>query len=299
MLRDLETKKFNHYFYSDPSVKENKICQICGNDSKDHVEKDQMKEEIKENNQAALNPPNHVSNRKSNRKQEDNKMDGIQATIKNEDDLKKVNPIDNDKINDNPENISKRFVSKGTHLDEVAIDIADEHIHNHNKNILQQVVLSFPPDVVEKLEDPKLCTICYANSKDDEIIFSCNHKFCFQCIVSHISTKIINGRVAEIKCLSAGCIRVFSDEEVKRFVDNVMYSKYRRFKLNQQKLQKINETYNIVNCPHPDCEEVIEFDPKQEECFVECEMKHKFCAKCLIEGWHKKGDCKTVNNQVI
>jgi hypothetical protein len=64
------------------------------------------------------------------------------------------------------------------------------------------------------------------------------------------------------------------------------------------KLQKNIESNNIVNCPHPDCDEVKEFDPKLEECFVECEKKHKFCAKCLTEEWHKKSECKSVFLQI-
>jgi hypothetical protein len=288
MLRDIESKKFNHYFYPDPDIKDKEVCQICGNSSKDHQEKDPIKQEdivISSNNQ-----PSHKSNRKTNRKTpDDNKLNEI--IVNNEIDLSKENNIINEDVIPNKNNSKRSHVSSNRKNEK--IEESPEKICKNDLNI-KKIHLNFPQEVVEMLEDPKLCTICYTNSKEDDIIFSCNHKFCLPCINMHLTTRIVNGRVADIQCLSAGCTRIFEDDEVKKFVDNNLFVKYKKFKLNQMKLNKKNENFVIVNCPHPDCEEIKEFDPKGDELFVECINQHKFCAKCLNEGWHKKSECKTV-----
>jgi hypothetical protein len=103
-----------------------------------------------------------------------------------------------------------------------------------------------------------------------------------------------------IKCLYGGCPKTFIDEEVKNFVSPEVFKKYRKFKISQMKLN--NPDKNYVNCPHPDCEEILDVDvdgdaaQNEEEMLMECGYGHKFCARCKTEGWHKKKDCKNVSS---
>ena len=102
-----------------------------------------------------------------------------------------------------------------------------------------------------------------------------------------------------IKCLYGGCPKTFIEEEIRAYVSSEIYSKYRKFKMSQLKLN--NPNINYVNCPTPDCEEIVDYeipaDPK--DTLIECNIGHKFCAKCKTEGWHKKGKCKTYDHSLI
>ena len=96
-----------------------------------------------------------------------------------------------------------------------------------------------------------------------------------------------------IKCLYGGCPKTFVDEEVKEFVTPEIFYKYRKFKLTQMKLNNPDKVY--INCPFPDCEEIIDVESMQEpDSMMECNFGHKFCARCKMTGWHQNGKCKNV-----
>lgn len=102
-------------------------------------------------------------------------------------------------------------------------------------------------------------------------------------------------KVLLIKCLHGGCNKTFIEEEIKKYVDNETFNKYRKFKFNQLKLNNNNSKY--LNCPFPDCEDFIEYyDELEYNPFIQCENEHKFCVKCKEIGWHKKGKCVDVIN---
>ena len=95
--------------------------------------------------------------------------------------------------------------------------------------------------------------------------------------------------------MGAGCAKRFSDEEVRYFItDDKIWNKYAKFKVNQQKVSERGRNY--VNCPFPDCEEVMIIDPAIFDDFcMECDEGHQFCARCKNEGWHRPEECKKVN----
>lgn len=99
----------------------------------------------------------------------------------------------------------------------------------------------------------------------------------------------------KIACLYGGCPRVFTNEEVKLYVNEELWRKYRRFMIQQIKLSAKDTT--MMNCPYPDCDEITEVDPLGKQIFVECEKKHKFCSKCKQIGWHTDGKCENVYNK--
>ena len=96
-----------------------------------------------------------------------------------------------------------------------------------------------------------------------------------------------------IKCLSGGCPRAFVEEEIKEYVTPETFYKYRKFKIVQMKINNPDKFY--INCPFPDCEEILDAESiVDSDPMMECNLEHKFCAKCKALGWHKKDKCNDV-----
>jgi hypothetical protein len=80
--------------------------------------------------------------------------------------------------------------------------------------------------IEEELKKPKSadeepCPICYENkicmveTKADTFVFSCDHRFCVECVRSQFTILIDNGDVLKLHCLQAGCINPASDSQLK------------------------------------------------------------------------------------
>jgi hypothetical protein len=96
-----------------------------------------------------------------------------------------------------------------------------------------------------------------------------------------------------IKCLYGGCKKIFAEGEIKMFIGDQLFYKYKKFKLGQIKLN--NPDKNYMNCPIADCEEIVELNENLiQGPIVICNLGHKFCANCKTPGWHKKGKCNDV-----
>ena len=65
------------------------------------------------------------------------------------------------------------------------------------KKFVAQKTIEFAKEILEEYEDPNLCYICWANKVDEASAdFSeCKHLFCSNCIKSHLTTSINNGKV--------------------------------------------------------------------------------------------------------
>ena len=112
--------------------------------------------------------------------------------------------------------------------------------------------------------------------------------FCDNCIKTYLTNKIINGQVLDIKCLLGGCPKRYSEEEINANVEEEVFKKYKKFKNIQIKLSNPNKIY--VNCPFPDCEEIVDCTNPESE-FMICNNNHIFCYKCHKLGKHEKGKC--------
>jgi len=99
--------------------------------------------------------------------------------------------------------------------------------------------------------------------------------------------------------MEAGCTRKFTDDDVRYFVkDDPNWNKFVKFKINKQKTAVGGSNY--VNCPYPDCEEVMMIDPQIIWDFcMECDEGHQFCARCKNEGWHPPEECKKYDEQLM
>ena len=172
---------------------------------------------------------------------------------------------------------------------------------NNNQNLRNNVFsridinkIEIPQETLNMFDNPNTCRICFANTvnKSNPAQITCGHFFCDNCIQMHMTTKIVNGRVLDIRCLMGGCPKKYTDDEISANVNDIVFHKYKRFKNEQLKLNNPNKKY--VPCPFPDCDELVEIENPDEE-FVECGQRHVFCYKCHRLGTHKKGKCQREN----
>ena len=181
-------------------------------------------------------------------------------------------------------------------------------LNNNNKNINVQssnLILSTQSDRKKKLDfgkieipketlllfdSPDVCRICFSNNINPNNIaqITCGHFFCDNCIKTYLTNKIINGQVLELKCLLGGCPKRYTEEEIQLNVEEEIFKKYKKFKNAQIKLSNPNKLY--VNCPFPDCEEIVDCTNPESE-FITCNNNHIFCYKCHKLGKHPKGKC--------
>jgi hypothetical protein len=164
-----------------------------------------------------------------------------------------------------------------------------------SKRDLNLIKIDLPQEVLDDFEDPNICRICFSSklNVDPKVTFSCQHEFCKTCVYSYLFTNIVNGNVMNIRCIYGGCPRVFTNEEVKANVDDDLWEKYRKFLVQKLKLNQPNVP--MMNCPYPDCDDIVEIDPLERQIFVECDYEHKFCSKCKEVGWHEEGRCEKVS----
>jgi hypothetical protein len=94
-----------------------------------------------------------------------------------------------------------------------------------------------------------------------------------------------------IYCLFGGCKKTFIEDEIKKYIGDQLFKKYKKFKKEQIILSNPNKNY--LYCPIPNCEEMVEI-VNEEITFFECSAGHKFCGRCKTAGYHKKGKCNDV-----
>ncbi len=98
----------------------------------------------------------------------------------------------------------------------------------------------------------------------------------------------------KIKCLFGGCPRIYTDTEIRIFIDADIYIKYRRFYNRERKIN--NPDHEFTYCIAPDCDEIIDITYliKNKENMAECNSNHRFCYNCRLEYEHKINECENV-----
>jgi hypothetical protein len=190
--------------------------------------------------------------------------------------------------------------------EEVVLDVTDRKLFSDRSQIinkisrtnnvqkLNKVEIVLPMETMVDFDDPLICQICFAEKlkQDPIVMLECNHKYCNNCIVKYLENKIKDGNVLNIKCLYPNCMQCFSNENIKHVVSTYFWIKYKKFLL--QKLKMNQDSIKLMNCPFPDCEEIVEIDPYGMQIFVECASNHKFCSMCQECEWHQVGKCNKV-----
>ena len=205
----------------------------------------------------------------------------IQSTNKNPNNTLNNNKLNNIGLNNNN---TKNINIYTSNL------ISSTSSQSERKKRLDFGKIQIPKETLLLFDSPDICRICFSNKVNPNNIaqISCGHFFCDNCIKTYLTNKIINGQVLDIKCLLGGCPKRYSEEEIKANVEEEVFKKYKKFKNIQIKLSNPNKIY--VNCPFPDCEEIVDCTNPESD-FITCNNNHIFCYKCHKLGKHEKGKC--------
>ena len=264
------TKKYNHKFYK---LKKSEKCGICNDKYETHNNCDSN-----EKNEIII-PPKLSNNYNSNTAKTLNLEDSYRIDTE----LKPFN-ISNNKINKNNQKQKPRRLKTNKS-------------NKSNKSDFIYGKIKISAETQKLFENPNICTICYEKLiNKNNISHLCNHFFCDNCIKTYLTNKIISGNVLNIKCLLGGCQREYSDNDIKQNVSPNIYRKYKKFKF--QKLIFSNPEKHFVQCPYPDCPEIVEVENFDEE-FVKCENKHIFCYKCRSLNYHRKYQCQNEDKELL
>ena len=158
----------------------------------------------------------------------------------------------------------------------------------------------------ENTYNEDLCPICFSNSiKEKFFALECNHKICKSCVKNYFRINIQDGKVSHLTCLYGGCVNVYPHEVVKKFTDQDHWKMYRNLVENQEKLKFLLNNPNIIHCPYPNCDELIELNNLQmgnllPQHFVSCYQNHRFCIRCReLEDHHDFNSCEGLNEQLL
>lgn len=176
-----------------------------------------------------------------------------------------------------------------------------------------KLLISNPTIDINKMNenyDENLCPICLDSSiKQDNFSLSCNHKICVECVKKYFAVNIKEGKVSKLTCLYGGCNFNYPHEVIKQFTSAEMWVNYKRYFRNHERMNILNNNPNIIHCPFPDCQELIELHNMQvgmllPEQFVTCNSRHSFCLRCrLLEENHGqgtvRGSCEGNNEKLM
>ena len=209
----------------------------------------------------------------------------------------KVNSIKktNDLISRNAKVTS--LISSSNSISSIDYNEIKEEITKRNALIISKIDIS-------SFENPSLCKICYMNSVSNETYkthFACSHDFyCKECIKTYLTYKIINGNVSNIECIVPDCNRIFTLDDVKALVSPQLFAKY-RYHLHRKTIMSLNRGKYAVNCPYPDCEEIVFLDTQinEKNNKIICPNGHKFCGKCKELTWHSIEYCIDYTEEIM
>ena len=280
LAKDPDTGKYNHRFYQ-PTSQITTNCVICQGSINEHIDNDLLPKD--------LNGLPHIDEKKiMNTSSNPNYTNTSKLlTSTNNYDISQTPLISEN----NPQSLFPGHTNSNNIRNSAASSAVPKTPNPSVSNAFDFGKIEIPQETLDLFEDPDICRICFGEKVNPKNIsqISCGHFFCDNCISFHMTTKIINGKVLDIKCLMGGCPKKYNDEEIRANVRPEIFIKYKKFKNEQTKLNNPNKKY--VHCPYPNCEELVEIINPEEE-FIICENNHQFCYKCHQLGIHKKGKCQ-------
>lgn len=153
-------------------------------------------------------------------------------------------------------------------------------------------------------ESEDICPICLDNKISENYFeLKCNHKICMECIKNYFEVSIKDGKVKSFYCLYGGCRYEYTSDLIKTFVSKETWAKYKRYKRNQQAQNLLLSNNQCIQCPYPDCSDVIEIEGgvfnSALTTFASCSRNHKFCLKCReIEDNHSPDQCESTSDHL-
>lgn len=281
MTRDPETKLFNHEFVSD-------YANINNN--------------IKSNNNSQYNDAQSNYNGKENNQLNYNNEIPSTAMTRN-----------------NNNNITLKclicYGEEKDHIDKIdfPIDINQKEkikkMKNDNlitsKKYLSQVKKTTDLEILNQDYDENMCPICFDNSiENDYFSLQCKHRICEQCLKDYLRVNIREGKVNRLLCLYGGCNLTYPHNIVKQYTCSNDWEAYKRYVKNNERITIILNNQNIIHCPYPDCDELIELHNRESgmilpEHFVNCNEGHRFCLKCRRLEQNHQVSCESYEENLM
>lgn len=163
------------------------------------------------------------------------------------------------------------------------------------ESALKAKALLTPEPSVEP--EPFLCPICCDDSQPETLSLICDHKFCADCWVHYLKSKIRVEGDCTIKCMASACTLIATDsfvsstlaeepETVERFKELIVRS-------------YVGSNPALKFCPYPSCTYTVSCPSASSKSAltqivptVHCATdSHKFCFGCPIEADHRPVIC--------
>eukprot|EP01080_Neovahlkampfia_damariscottae_P001708 gene1708-477_t len=127
------------------------------------------------------------------------------------------------------------------------------------------------------------CSICFdeISSKDIYIMDECDHKFCRECLIEYITSKIKSGETDSIRCPDLKCKREMKLSELKQLVSQELIEKYDEFSLKKA----LAQMKNVIYCLNDKCNNAMIVDTEVEDNMIICnneDCKMKICIQCKV-----------------
>lgn len=140
-----------------------------------------------------------------------------------------------------------------------------------------------------------LCGICFTEKIGRECIQfrKCWHSYCGECVAGYFKSQIEDGNVKQLNCPDTSCRTEALPTEVKKLVDEALYSKYERMLYEIT----LSEMSDVVFCPRTHCQLPVVVEPDQT--MGRCEgCLFTFCIMCQ-KSWHGIQPCELVGPSAI
>ena len=135
-----------------------------------------------------------------------------------------------------------------------------------------------------------MCPVdCDYYKPSDMFGLSCSHKQCKYCIQDYLQIKITEGSVLKIPCMESGCSEVYTQNDIRIFGSQEIYTKYLRF--HENIIVDLNP--KLKWCPMPGCLSYVE-KAKRGKPAICSACNFEMCFKCG-QAWHKGKSCEEHN----
>ncbi len=163
------------------------------------------------------------------------------------------------------------------------------------ESALKAKALLTPEPSVEP--EPFLCPICCDDSQPKTLSLLCDHKFCADCWVHYLKSKIRVEAECNIKCMASGCTLIATESFVTSTLSEELDAVDRYRELIVRNFVGANPALKF--CPYPSCTYTVSCPTAASRSAltqivpsVRCAVEsHKFCFGCAIESDHRPVIC--------
>lgn len=144
--------------------------------------------------------------------------------------------------------------------------------------------------------EPFVCPICFDDTQTETLSLECGHQFCTDCWNAYTTNKVRDESELSTQCMAEGCSLVAPDAFISAVLASDQPTLARFHELDIRHFVASNP--NLKYCPAPSCTFTVSCPAAASKSSlatvvptVACEMQHKFCFGCAIDGDHRPVIC--------